>query len=87
MEFQCDNCTGHAFSRSGVDGWTWTGVAATADVQYVDGTAESFGHCERPHVLFDRNGTAPVALTNGVKVVGESNDDLSWTLLRPLQTG
>ena len=47
--------------------------------------SEVFGHCERPHLLFDKDGFTPIALTNGVKIQGLSNDDQSFTLLRPLQ--
>ena len=34
----------------------------------------------------DRTGKVPLALTNGVKIQGLSNDDQSFTLLRPLAT-
>ena len=65
-------------------------AAATADTAYTDGTTETFGHCERPHVIFDESGTKPIALTNGVKLTqaqsGLGNDDQSFTLLRPLAT-
>merc|ERR1719215_374734 len=82
--YDCDTCTAHAFSVDGLK-WSYGGTAATAETLYTDGGSESFGHCERPHVIFDKDGVSPVALTNGVKVPGLSNDDLSFTLLRPLR--
>jgi hypothetical protein len=68
--------------------WTYTGTAATADTTYTDGTKETpaFSHCERPHLVMDKTGKVPLALTNGVKIQGLSNDDQSFTLLRPLAT-
>ena len=87
--YDCETCTAHAFSADGLN-WTYTGTAATADTAYTDGTTETFGHCERPHVIFDESGTKPIALTNGVKLTqaqsGLGNDDQSFTLLRPLAT-
>jgi hypothetical protein len=80
----CETCTGHACSEDGLL-WKWTGLAATGTATYDDGTSEVFGHCERPHLLFDKDGFTPIALTNGVKIQGLSNDDQSFTLLRPLQ--
>ena len=44
-------------------------------------------YVERPHLVFNEDGTLPVALTNGVKIgaqPGMQNDDQSYTLLRPL---
>jgi hypothetical protein len=81
----CETCTGHAYSEDGLK-WHWGGTAATGDVAYDDGTKESYGHCERPHIIMDKDGVTPVALTNGVKIQGLSNDDQSFTLLRPLAT-
>ena len=83
--YDCETCTAHAFSSDG-KAWHYTGTAATAETEYTDGSKDSFGHCERPHVLFDESGKKPIALTNGVKIPGLSNDDQSFTLLRPLQT-
>ena len=87
--YDCETCTAHAFSANGLN-WTYTGTAATANTTYTDGTTETFGHCERPHVIFDESGTKPIALTNGVKLTqaqsGLGNDDQSFTLLRPLAT-
>jgi len=82
--YECETCTAHAYSADG-DVWAYTGTAATADAVYTDGSKETFGHCERPHLIFDKDGTTPVALTNGVKIQGLSNDDQSFTLLRPLR--
>jgi len=81
--YKCETCTAHAASEDGKT-WKYTGTAADAKADYTDGTTETFGHCERPHMIFDEAGTTPVALTNGVKIQGISNDDQSFTLLRPL---
>lgn len=83
--YTCETCTAHAYSPDGVS-WTYTGTAATAETKYTDGTSEVYGHCERPHIMFDKDGVTPVALTNGVKIQGLSNDDQSFTLFRPLNT-
>jgi hypothetical protein len=83
--YKCDTCTAHACSTDGIK-WHYTGTAATAVAHYTDGSSENYGHCERPHVLFDKDGVTPIALTNGVKIQGLSNDDQSFTLLRPLNT-
>jgi hypothetical protein len=82
--YSCETCTAHAASIDGIS-WFYTGTAATADTTYTDGSKETFGHCERPHLIFDKDGTTPVALTNGVKIQGLSNNDQSFTLLRPLR--
>jgi len=82
--YTCLTCTAHAYSVDGVS-WSYGGTAATAETTYTDGGKETFGHCERPHMIFDKDGVTPVALTNGVKIQGLSNDDLSFTLLRPLR--
>ena len=82
--YSCETCTAHAFSEDGIE-WTYTGTAAVALTEYTDGTKEDYGHSERPHVLFDETGTKLIALTNGVKIQGLSNDDQSFTLLRPLK--
>jgi hypothetical protein len=83
--FACETCTGHAYSVEGTK-WHWTGTAANATAFYADGSSETYGHSERPHVLFDESNTKIVALTNGVKIQGLSNDDQSFTLLRPTRT-
>ena len=79
-----NNCVSHAFSADGTT-WTFTGVAATADTHYTDGTSTSFAYLERPHLIFDESGTKPVALTNGVKPGWGVMQDQSFTLLRPLK--
>ena len=84
IAFGALTCTAHAFSADGAR-WTYTGTAADATARYLDGTSETYGHCERPHMLFAEDGVTPVALTNGVKIQGLSNDDQSFTLLRPLR--
>ena len=53
---------GHAYSR---DGWTWTltdTAAFTTDVRTDDGATHAFFRRERPHLLFDDDGTTPLAL-------------------------
>lgn len=85
--FDCDNCGGHAYSADGLH-WTWTGTCYTAKTQFTDGTEFQFPNCERPHMVFDKTGTKPIALTNGVKngfTQGMANNDQSYTLLRPIQ--
>merc|ERR1719329_1427243 len=86
MMYDCDNCVGHAHSADG-NSWTWTGIAATADTVYKDGTSATFSHLERPQLVFAKDGKTPIALTNGVKTeqTGLANNDQSFTLLRPLQ--
>ena len=79
-------CGSHGFSLDGVH-WTYTGVAYTSVTKYNDGTTVEYPYCERPHLIFGKDGQ-PVALTNGVKlgpVAGITNDDQSFTLLRPLR--
>jgi len=83
--YDCDTCTAHAYSSDGIK-WHYSGTAATAETHYTDGTVVTFSHSERPHILFDKDGTTPMALTNGVKIQGVTNDDQSFTLLRPLAT-
>ena len=58
----------------------WTGIAYNATTEFIDGSTVEFATCERPHLVFDTDGTTPIALTNGVTVHG----DQSYTLLRPL---
>jgi len=84
--YDCENCVGHAHSADGL-AWTYTGTAATADTTYTDGSSVSFSHLERPQLVFAEDGFTPLALTNGVKTdqTGLSNDDQSFTLLRPLK--
>ena len=53
---------GHAYSR---DGWAWTltdTAAFTTDVRTDDGATHAFFRRERPHLLFDDDGTTPLAL-------------------------
>lgn len=79
-----DNCVSHAFSADGHK-WTLTGIAATSDTHYTDGTSTTFPYLERPKLMFDESGTKPVALTNGVKPGWGVMADQSFTLLRPLK--
>lgn len=82
--YDCETCTAHASSADGLS-WQYTGTAADGTAHYSDGTQQTFSHVERPHMIFDKDGVTPVALTNGVKIQGISDDDLSFTLLRPLR--
>jgi hypothetical protein len=83
--YLCETCTAHAYNSDGIH-WGYSGTAATAETKYTDGTTVVYGHSERPHILFDKDGVTPMALTNGVKIQGLSNNDQSFTLLRPLRT-
>jgi hypothetical protein len=91
---------GHAFSPAG-DGlrWTWTGLAycggysTVADAeQSSSSTGTGSGqtvlvHGDRPHLLFDKDGRTPVALTNSASTQwGERGmlADQTYTFLRPV---
>ena len=58
----------------------------TGVTQYDDGTSFEFVACERPHLIMDKDGVTPVALTNGVKPGWGVMQDQSFTLLRPIKT-
>jgi len=71
-------------------GWTVTGVAYSADVEFTDGTKFTFLRRERPHLVWaaGRYGTTPLALTNGVQYGGPPNKpymDAVMTLSQGLQ--
>lgn len=86
LMYGCDTCGSHAYSRDGLN-WVYTGKAYTSATEFTDGGTTVFPYCERPHLVFDKDGVTPVALTNGVKLgkqAGLVNDDQSYTLLRPL---
>ena len=85
MQYDCRNCGLHAFSVDGRN-WTSTGIAYTAEVNYTGGTSEIFDACERPHIVMDRTGRVPIALTNGVIPKGAPGGDKAFTLLRPIAT-
>lgn len=77
---------GHAFSKDGMN-WTWTGQAFDGNVTYTDGTHEEYDNGDRPHLLFDRDGRTPIALTTaaGTQWGAPGMDtDQTFTLLRPL---
>jgi len=57
----------HAYSKDGIK-WRYTGQAYTARASYDDGTSLTYPYCDRPHLVFDKDGTTPLALTNGVKL-------------------
>jgi hypothetical protein len=46
-----------------------------------------FNRRERPHIVLGKDGVTPVALTNGVGIVGnEGRGDAYRTFLQPLAT-
>jgi hypothetical protein len=51
----------------GVDGGK---VAYTARTSWTNGSSTTFAACERPHLVMDRSGRTPIALTNGVQLAG-----------------
>lgn len=79
---------GHAFSRDGT-AWTWTGTAFdNCNVTRADGLVAHYNG-DRPKLLFGRDGTTPIALTNGVGFgfpAGATgmDADQTFTLLQPL---
>ena len=86
--FGCVHCVGHAASIDG-SRWLYTGPAAYHTVEFTNGTTFAFSRTERPKILFGKDGTTPVALTQGVKPLmpGYAGDDESFTLLRPIGPG
>ena len=86
--FGCVHCVGHAASIDG-SRWLYTGPAAYHTVEFTNGTSFAFSRTERPKILFGKDGTTPVALTQGVKplMAGYAGDDESFTLLRPIGPG
>eukprot|EP00937_MAST-01D_sp_MAST-1D-sp2_P007874 g7874.t1 len=82
-------CGGHAFSADGTS-WTYGGVAFGREVEFTDGGSFAFERRERPHFIFDADGTTPVALTSGVQY-GDipfaplGQEGATYTLLQPVQ--
>ena len=82
----------HAFSEDG--GHTWHSFldfgggdypaewAYNATAVYTDGSSETFLTAERPHLLLDKDGYTPLALTTGSRP--PNSGDYSVTLLRPI---
>jgi hypothetical protein len=64
-----------------------TGQAYSEKVELTDGRELEFTKRERPHLVFDKDGVTPVALTNGAGIDGIGQyDDAVWTFLQPLAT-
>eukprot|EP01051_Picozoa_sp_SAG22_P015546 SAG22_NODE_2046_length_3086_cov_3.806495_1_plen_128_part_00 len=82
------NCGGHAFSADGAS-WTLHNDAAyTTTVATADGTNHSFFRRERPHLLFDKSGTAPIMLFTSLTQWGDPNHpgDAAFTFGQPIKT-
>jgi len=79
---------GHAFSRDGRN-WTWTGQAYDGNATFTDGTHTEFQNGDRPHLIFDKSGQVPIALTTAAGTnwgATGMDHDQTFTLLRPLAT-
>lgn len=76
-------CGIHAFSEDGAQ-WACGGLAYSNNVSFTDGTSEVFPRRERPHLLFDGEGTI-IALSNGVEYPGHYGDGI-FTLVQPTVT-
>lgn len=77
-------CGVHAFSEAG-DVWTAGGWAFGATVNYTDGSSFTLTRRERPHLLFNEDGSLR-ALSNGVQYGGPpgSQEDAIFTLVQPI---
>jgi hypothetical protein len=77
---------GHAFSTDGRT-WTWGGLAYSNRGAYADGSAFNFLGRQRPHLVFEEGGAAPLGLTNGViyKDASTAGSDASFTFVQPLR--
>ena len=83
-------CGAHAFSADGLV-WTYGGVAFGRSVTFTDtGAAFDFVRRERPHMVFAKDGTTPVAVTNGVAFADQpapapyGTESATYTLLQPV---
>eukprot|EP00035_Acanthoeca_spectabilis_P004778 m.106857 g.106857 ORF g.106857 m.106857 type:complete len:607 (-) comp12724_c0_seq2:1803-3623(-) len=68
--------------------WTVTGVAYTDVIEFTDGSNISAARRERPHLIWGKEGTTPIALSNGVQPGGkpnEPNTDAVTTIVQPLR--
>ena len=82
----------HAFSRDG-NHWTNGGTAYTNLVDFTDGTRLLLNRRERPHVVFAKGTTVPIALSNSAEPGGASGEggrvptggDLSFTLVQAIK--
>ena len=75
-------CGVHAFSESG-EAWTSGGWAFGANVNFTDGSSFTFSRRERPHLLFNGDGSLR-ALSNGVQYGGGGQGDGIFTLVQPI---
>ena len=78
----------HAFSLD--NGRIWKGydqsITAYDDLTYYEnGETAQFTRCERPHIIMDKDGYTPIALSNAVVLSGIYLD-YSYTLIRPINT-
>lgn len=77
-------CGVHAFSEAG-NSWTAGGWAYGATVNFTDGSSFTFARRERPHVLFNADGSMR-ALSSGAQYGGPpgSQGDAIFTLVQPV---
>ena len=73
-------CGSHAYSADG-KAWTYGGVAFNRTVQFTDGSSFDFNRRERPHLVFAKDGTTPLALSSGVTYDGVGH---AYTLVQPI---
>jgi hypothetical protein len=82
-------CGGHAYSDDGKN-WFYPYISGSAyfeNVTLTDGRELQFHRRERPHLVFDKDGVTPLALTNGAGIDGIGKyGDATWTFLQPLKT-
>jgi hypothetical protein len=72
----------HAFSRDAIT-WAISDVAPySADVTFEDGTVQTMLRRERPQLVLDAAGTAPLYFTTGV----EDYSDHTYTLVMEFET-
>eukprot|EP01084_Bolivina_argentea_P054655 100229_1 len=76
----------HGFS---LDGWSWYMNEVGTYPKYInftDGSSEIFKDRARPHIIFDKDGITPIALTNGAKYYDGTSlyMDASYTALQPI---
>ena len=82
----------HAFSRDG-DHWTNGGTAYTNAVTFTNGRTLVLNRRERPHLVFAKGTTVPVALSNSASPGGPSGvggqvptgGDFSFTLVQAVR--
>lgn len=75
-------CGSHAFSADG-KAWTYGGLAFNRTVAFTDGSSYSFNRRERPHIVFGKDGTTPLALSSGVTYDAAGH---AYTLVQPIAT-